>query len=49
MMLVSADGSTEALALADAGSTAAFNKKMMAFAKSWSYRYKNLQYDWYFA
>lgn len=33
MMLVSADGSTEALALADAGSTAAFNKKMMAFAK----------------
>ncbi|CUR42618.1 D-alanyl-D-alanine carboxypeptidase [Limosilactobacillus reuteri] len=33
MMLVSADGSTEALALADAGSTEAFNKKMMAFAK----------------
>ena len=33
MMLVSADGSTEALALADAGNTAAFNKKMMAFAK----------------
>lgn len=33
MMLVSADGSTEVLALADAGSTAAFNKKMMAFAK----------------
>ena len=33
MMLVSADGSTEALALADAGSTAAFNKKMQAFAK----------------
>ena len=33
MMLVSADGSTEALALADAGSTAAFNKKMVAFAK----------------
>ncbi len=34
-MLVSADGSTEALALADAGSTkaAAFNKKMVAFAK----------------
>lgn len=31
MMLVSADGSTEALALADAGSTAAFNKKMQAF------------------
>lgn len=33
MMLVSADGSTEALALADAGSTAAFNKKMVAFVK----------------
>lgn len=33
MMLVSADGSTEALALADTGSTAAFNKKMQAFAK----------------
>ena len=33
MVLVSADGSTEALALADAGSTEAFNKKMMAFAK----------------
>ncbi|MBW3349371.1 D-alanyl-D-alanine carboxypeptidase family protein [Limosilactobacillus reuteri] len=33
MMLVSADGSTEALALADAGSTEAFNKKIMAFAK----------------
>lgn len=33
MMLVSADGSTEALALADVGSTEAFNKKMMAFAK----------------
>ncbi|GGI63420.1 D-alanyl-D-alanine carboxypeptidase family protein [Limosilactobacillus caviae] len=33
MMLVSADGSTEALALADAGSTEAFNKKMQAFAK----------------
>lgn len=33
MMLVSADGSTEALALADAGNTEAFNKKMMAFAK----------------
>ena len=33
MMLVSADGSTEALALADAGSTEAFNKKMMSFAK----------------
>lgn len=33
MMLVSADGSTEALALADAGSTQAFNKKMQAFAK----------------
>lgn len=33
MMLVSADGSTEALALADAGSTAAFNKKMQAFAR----------------
>lgn len=32
MMLVSADGSTEALALADAGSTAAFNKKMQAVA-----------------
>lgn len=33
MMLVSADGSTEALALADAGSTEAFNKKMQTFAK----------------
>lgn len=33
MMLVSADGSTEALALADAGSTAAFNRKMQAVAK----------------
>lgn len=33
MMIVSADGSTEALALADAGSTAAFNKKMQAVAK----------------
>lgn len=32
MMLVSADGSTEALALADAGSTAAFNKKMQDVA-----------------
>lgn len=32
MMLVSADGSTEALALADAGSTAAFNKKMQRLA-----------------
>lgn len=32
MMIVSADGSTEALALADAGSTAAFNKKMQAVA-----------------
>lgn len=32
MMLVSADGSTEALALADAGSTAAFNKKMQQVA-----------------
>ncbi|KRL28032.1 serine family D-Ala-D-Ala carboxypeptidase [Limosilactobacillus frumenti DSM 13145] len=33
MMIVSADGSTEALALADAGSTAAFNKKMQAVAR----------------
>lgn len=33
MMIVSADGSAEALALADAGSTAAFNKKMQAVAK----------------
>ncbi|MGN1279251.1 MAG: D-alanyl-D-alanine carboxypeptidase family protein [Limosilactobacillus sp.] len=33
MMLVSADGSTEALALADAGSTTAFNRKMQAVAK----------------
>ena len=33
MMIVSADGSTEALALADAGSTAAFNKKMQAMAR----------------
>ncbi len=33
MMLVSADGSTEALALADAGSTAAFNKKMQQVAR----------------
>jgi D-alanyl-D-alanine carboxypeptidase (penicillin-binding protein 5/6) len=32
MMLVSADGSTEALALASAGSTAAFNKKMQRVA-----------------
>ncbi|WP_373841619.1 D-alanyl-D-alanine carboxypeptidase family protein [Limosilactobacillus sp.] len=32
MMLVSADGSTEALALADAGSTAAFNHKMQVIA-----------------
>lgn len=32
MMIVSADGSAEALALADAGSTAAFNKKMQALA-----------------
>lgn len=32
MMIVSADGSAEALALADAGSTAAFNKKMQAVA-----------------
>lgn len=34
MMLVSADGSTEALALADAGSTAAFNKKMQQVARA---------------
>ncbi len=33
MMIVSADGSAEALALADAGSTAAFNKKIQAVAK----------------
>lgn len=33
MMLVSADGSTEALALADAGSTAAFNKKMQQLVR----------------
>lgn len=33
MMIVSADGSAEALALADAGSTQAFNKKMQAVAK----------------
>ena len=33
MMLVSADGSTEALALADAGSTVAFNRKMQAVAR----------------
>lgn len=33
MMIVSADGSAEALALADAGSTQAFNKKMEAVAK----------------
>lgn len=33
MMIVSADGSAEALALVDAGSTAAFNKKMQAVAK----------------
>ena len=33
MMIVSADGSAEALALADAGSTAAFNKKMQEVAK----------------
>lgn len=33
MMLVSADGSTEALALASAGSTAAFNRKMQQVAK----------------
>lgn len=32
MMIVSADGSAEALALASAGSTAAFNKKMQAVA-----------------
>lgn len=32
MMIVSADGSAEALALADAGSTKAFNKKMQAVA-----------------
>lgn len=33
MMIVSADGSAEALALASAGSTAAFNQKMQAVAK----------------
>ena len=33
MMLVSADGSTEALALADAGSTVAFNRKMQVVAR----------------
>ena len=33
MMIVSADGSTEALAIADAGSTAAFNKKMQKVAR----------------
>lgn len=33
MMIVSADGSAEALALSDAGSTQAFNKKMQAVAK----------------
>lgn len=33
MMIVSADGSAEALALADAGSTAAFNRKMQALAR----------------
>ncbi|MDO4903673.1 MAG: serine hydrolase [Limosilactobacillus sp.] len=33
MMLVSADGSTQALAIASAGSTAAFNKKMKKFVK----------------
>lgn len=33
MMIVSADGSAEALALADAGSTQAFNRKMQAVAK----------------
>lgn len=33
MMIVSADGSAEALALADAGSTQAFNKKMQAVAR----------------
>ncbi|EEX24342.1 D-alanyl-D-alanine carboxypeptidase family protein [Lactobacillus mulieris] len=33
MMIVSADGSTEALALADAGSVAAFNYKMKVVAK----------------
>lgn len=32
MMIVSADGSAEALAIADAGSTKAFNKKMQAVA-----------------
>lgn len=32
MMIVSADGSAEALAIADAGSTQAFNKKMQAVA-----------------
>lgn len=34
MMLVSADGSAEALALASAGSTAAFNKKMQKLAQA---------------
>ena len=34
MMLVSADGSAEALALASAGSTAAFNKKMQKVARA---------------
>lgn len=34
MMLVSADGSAEALALASAGSTAAFNKKMQKVAQA---------------
>nr|MCG4642144.1 D-alanyl-D-alanine carboxypeptidase [Bifidobacterium bifidum] len=33
MMLVSADGSAEALALADAGSVAKFNAKMQQVAK----------------
>ena len=33
MMIVSADGSSAALAIADAGSTKAFNKKMVAVAK----------------
>lgn len=33
MMIVSADGSAEALAFASAGSTAAFNKKMQAVAR----------------
>ena len=33
MMLVSADGSAEALALADAGSVAKFNTKMQQVAK----------------